>query len=88
MSVNLDRIGQAGSRGTDKPLKPKEGPSRRDTAQIHVSFISKQVDALITEETLRSLFSNYGQVVDVAIKKSKFDHVRVSSNCQNSHFSR
>jgi hypothetical protein len=57
----------------DKPIKSKEGPSRTDTAQIHVSFISKQTEALITEETLRSLFGRYGQVVDVSIKKSKFD---------------
>lgn len=34
------------------------------------------MDALITEETLRSLFGHYGTVVDVALKKSKFDPVR------------
>ena len=31
------------------------------------------MDALITEATLRGLFSMYGEVVDVAIKKTQFD---------------
>jgi hypothetical protein len=47
------------------------------SAQIHVSFISKQVDALVSEATLRSLFTLYGNVVDVTLKKSQFDPVRV-----------
>jgi hypothetical protein len=70
------RIGWAGAKSSnDKPIKPKDGPRRTDTAQIHVSFISKQVAGLITEETLRSLFGHYGTVVDVTIKKSRFDQV-------------
>jgi RNA recognition motif-containing protein len=52
--------------------KPSDPPS----AQIHVSFLSKQVDVLITETTLRSLFSRFGEVVDVAIKKIQFNPVR------------
>jgi hypothetical protein len=48
---------------------------RTDTAQVHVSFISKQIDYLISEATLRSLFSRFGEVVDVALKKSQFDEV-------------
>jgi hypothetical protein len=46
------------------------------TAQVHVSYISKQIDVLISEATLRGLFSLYGEVVDVALKKSQFDRVR------------
>jgi hypothetical protein len=49
------------------------------SAQIHVSFISKQVEALVSEATLRSLFSLYGNVVDVTLKKSQFDPVRIFS---------
>ncbi|RYG94268.1 hypothetical protein EON65_57780 [archaeon] len=50
-------------------------PRKAETAQIHVSFISKQIDMLISEATLRSLFGAYGEVVDVALKKSQFDKV-------------
>jgi hypothetical protein len=56
--------------------KPADPPS----AQIHVSFLSKQVDVLITETTLRSLFSRFGEVVDVAIKKIQFNPV--SKSCE------
>jgi hypothetical protein len=34
-----------------------------------------QVDVLISEATLRGLFSLYGEVIDVALKKSQFDRV-------------
>jgi hypothetical protein len=44
-----------------------------ETAQVHVSFISKQIDVLISEATIRGLFGLYGEVVDVALKKSQFD---------------
>jgi hypothetical protein len=45
------------------------------TAQLHVSFISKQVAYLVSEETIRSLFSSFGKVVDVVLKKATFDQV-------------
>ena len=50
-------------------------PKQVQTAQVHVSFISKQVDVLISEATLRALFGMYGEVIDVALKKSQFDRV-------------
>jgi len=37
---------------------------------IHCTFISYQVDFMVTEASLRDLFSQYGTVMDVAIKKS------------------
>lgn len=37
--------------------------------QVHVSFISKQNAFLVTEKILRDIFSPYGTVADVAIKK-------------------
>lgn len=63
--------------GSDENTTNAASPatSKRETAQIHVSFISKQVDQLISEATIRSLFSNYGEVLDVALKKSQFDKV-------------
>jgi hypothetical protein len=45
------------------------------TAQIHVSYISKQVEVVISEDTLRKIFEHFGVVVDVAIKKSQYDPV-------------
>eukprot|EP00599_Poterioochromonas_sp_BG-1_P007876 CAMPEP_0173150006 /NCGR_PEP_ID=MMETSP1105-20130129/10683_1 /TAXON_ID=2985 /ORGANISM="Ochromonas sp., Strain BG-1" /LENGTH=559 /DNA_ID=CAMNT_0014065019 /DNA_START=360 /DNA_END=2039 /DNA_ORIENTATION=+ len=42
--------------------------------QVHVSFISKQVNYLITEKVLRDIFSQYGTVADVAIKKHSTLH--------------
>jgi RNA recognition motif-containing protein len=57
---------------------PGEGYQARplETAQIHVSFISKQVDFLVSESTLRELFGRFGEIVDVALKKTQFDQVR------------
>lgn len=45
--------------------------------QVHVSFISKQNSFLVTEKILRDIFSPYGAVADVAIKK----HVAVPVRC-------
>eukprot|EP01040_Poterioochromonas_malhamensis_P009484 gene9484-10299_t len=67
------RIGWAEPKSNTKVIKPRKDVKHGETAQIHVSFISKQVDALITEATLRGLFSMYGEIVDVAIKKTQFD---------------
>ena len=67
--------------GSDENTTNTAAPatSRKETAQIHVSFISKQVDQLISEATIRSLFSNYGEVLDVALKKSQFDKVQLNA---------
>jgi hypothetical protein len=37
--------------------------------QVHVSFISKQMDIFVTEKVLRDIFSPFGEIADVAIKK-------------------
>lgn len=50
-----------------------------ETAQIHVSFISKQVNFLVSESTLRGLFGTFGEIVDVALKKTQFDQVRIEN---------
>lgn len=67
------RIGWAEGKTSFKGFMLKEDAPKAETAQIHVSFISKQVDVLISEATIRALFSLYGKVVDVALKKSQFD---------------
>jgi hypothetical protein len=72
--------------GSESPV-PSAPTSKKETAQIHVSFISKQVDQLISEATIRSLFSNYGEVLDVALKKSQFDkNLRIQNGYGFVHF--
>lgn len=41
------------------------------TAQVHISYISKQMDTVIDEYSIARLFSNFGQVVDVVLKKTQ-----------------
>mmetsp|Transcript_13316 Transcript_13316/g.14424 ORF Transcript_13316/g.14424 Transcript_13316/m.14424 type:complete len:379 (+) Transcript_13316:93-1229(+) len=60
-------------RNVGKRLRPKDPTESLRTAQIHISYISRQTDAVISESSLRSLFSQFGEVVDVTIKKSQFD---------------
>eukprot|EP01031_Cornospumella_fuschlensis_P024800 gene24800-29965_t len=82
------RIGWAEGKGGVKSLSEELlAPKKAETAQIHVSFISKQIDMLISETTLRSLFGVYGEVVDVALKKSQFDKtLRVQNGYGFVHF--
>lgn len=45
------------------------------TAQVHFSYLSKQLNVLITEATIRKVFLRFGEVKDITIKKSAFDDV-------------
>jgi hypothetical protein len=52
-----------------------------------VRFLSQSADAVVCEESLRELFSNYGPVFDCAIKKLSQDPVRfvfIFSACKKS----
>ncbi len=70
------RIGRALSRTAKKGTSPKAASSQSyDTASVHVTFISNQVNMIINEESLRVLFSQFGEVVDVVINKSSIDQV-------------
>lgn len=45
-------------------------PNKHDKfIQLHVSFISRQVNMLITEKVLRDVFAAYGEIADVVVKK-------------------
>lgn len=54
----------------------KENPDNLTTAQIHFSFIAKNAQGVVTEETIRDLFNGFGPVIDVAMKKCEIDHVQ------------
>eukprot|EP00599_Poterioochromonas_sp_BG-1_P002057 CAMPEP_0173140268 /NCGR_PEP_ID=MMETSP1105-20130129/4776_1 /TAXON_ID=2985 /ORGANISM="Ochromonas sp., Strain BG-1" /LENGTH=429 /DNA_ID=CAMNT_0014053205 /DNA_START=68 /DNA_END=1357 /DNA_ORIENTATION=- len=47
--------------------------SNTTTAQVHFSYLTQQTHILITEETIRGIFSQFGEVDDVTIKKSSMD---------------
>mmetsp|Transcript_15767 Transcript_15767/g.21667 ORF Transcript_15767/g.21667 Transcript_15767/m.21667 type:complete len:474 (+) Transcript_15767:60-1481(+) len=53
-----------------------------ETSSIHVTYISYQINNLVTEESLRAIFSTFGDVLDASIKKSTVDDV---GNCQSGY---
>lgn len=67
---------QAGIKVGPTEKMPKDAPG---TASIYVSFSCFNVMGDITEETLRADFQKYGEVMDVTIKYSTHDEVRVAS---------
>lgn len=54
-------------------LQTKE--RNNNTAQVHFSYLTEHVDFLVTEETIRNLFIEFGEIDDVTIKKSVVDGV-------------
>jgi hypothetical protein len=53
------------------PAEKKETPK----AQVHISFISKQIDFLVTEDYLTNMLSYFGPVSRVILKKTNIDRV-------------
>jgi hypothetical protein len=47
------------------------------TAQVHISYLSKQLNLIVNEEFLRDIFSNFGDVLEVSLKKACMDPVSV-----------
>lgn len=66
------RIGWASYKSKKDPKLPQHH-DRIESSSVHVSFISYQLQRLITEESLRILFSTFGVVLDTSIKKSYID---------------
>jgi hypothetical protein len=52
-------------------------PKGTRTAQVHISYLSKQLNFIISEQFLRDVFSNFGSVVEIALKKTCVDPVRI-----------
>lgn len=45
------------------------------TAQVHISYLSKQLNLVVSEDFLRDIFSNFGEVLEVSLKKVCIDPV-------------
>ena len=56
-------------------MKMLENKKAKHTAQIHVSFNSRNPAFPVSESSLRELFSNFGEIVDVTINKTSFNKV-------------
>lgn len=56
-------------------MKLLEEKKVKHTAQIHISFNSRNAFQPVTEATLRQLFSQFGEIVDVTINKTSFNKV-------------
>lgn len=46
------------------------------SAQVHISYLSKQLNAMVSEQMIYELFSNFGKVLEVSLKKKCVDTVR------------
>ena len=53
-----------------------QAPKNLRTAQVHISYLSKQLNFIISEQFLRDVFSNFGTVLEIALKKTCVDPVR------------
>lgn len=45
------------------------------TAQVHFSYLSKQLEFIITEAFLWDVFSSFGEVMEISLKKCSCDEV-------------
>ncbi len=73
-SLLTNRVGWASYKNKKEP-KILQHHDRMDSSSVHISYISYQLNHIITEESLRILFSSFGVVLDTSIKKSYIDEV-------------
>lgn len=55
-------------------------PKPMRSAQVHISYLSKQLNAMVSEQMIYELFSNFGKVLEVSLKKKCVDTVSHSSS--------
>eukprot|EP01039_Chlorochromonas_danica_P014186 gene14186-16526_t len=48
-------------------------PKPMRSAQVHISYLSKQLNAMVSEQMIYELFSNFGKVLEVSLKKKCVD---------------
>lgn len=66
------KVGWASYKNKKETTKT-QSKDKMNSSSVHISYISYQLTNLITEESLRKLFSKYGTVLDCSIKKSYID---------------
>ena len=61
-------------------------PKKNQTAEVHVMFVTKELKRRVSELDLGAVFSPYGNLVDIAIKKIVMNNVRIFSQSFFSKF--
>ncbi len=73
------RVGWADDHNRIGVIKASDPKKNHQTAQLHVSFTS-HADKIVSEMDLGGVFSGFGNVVDIAIKKNVLNRVSQLSN--------
>jgi hypothetical protein len=55
--------------GSGTTIRKNDTTLKDRCIQLHFSFVSKQLEVILTEEVLRNIFIRYGAVTDVVMKK-------------------
>jgi hypothetical protein len=78
-SYNQSRVEPPAVNRTHPPSKKKD--KKLETAQVHFSYVTNR-PATVTIEELRNVFSHFGTVIDVAVKKSNVNKVSGLLSCR------
>ncbi len=73
------RVGWAldfGKKGSQSLMEQATDPKKNQTAQIHVMFVTRELNRRVSELDIGAVFSRYGNLVDIAIKKNCINQVR------------
>ncbi len=71
--------GKKGSQWVEKTI----GPKRKPTAQIHLAFVTREINRRVSELDFGAVFSRYRNLVDIAIKKNAINNVRIFPQTQS-----
>jgi polyadenylate-binding protein len=74
------RVGWAvdyGKQQSPTSMEKSTDLKKGQTAQIHVMFVTRELNRRVSELDLGAVFSRYGNLVDIAIKKNAISSVRI-----------
>ncbi len=77
------RVGWAleyGKKTSQVLAETSPNPQRDQTAQIHVMFVTRELDRRVSELDLGAVFNRFGNLVDIAIKKNCINTVKIIFN--------
>ena len=75
------RLKGSGGQPSISDLRSADPKKNRQTAQIHVTFLSSEMGRRISELELGNIFGQFGNLVDIAIKKNAINPVSCLSLC-------